>query len=173
MCTGLRTPARTSRGDGPLVHDPDHQPPIGQTGIETGTEATCPDCAAVSTAVRSRYLRRPADLPVGGRPVSILLAVRQLFCPNPGCARRTFAEQFEDQHETRPYTRPADRATPSPRPTFPTNWKCSALRSHRPNRPRTILHEIMTLDDLLCWRFVASQTSCFQTMITYGYIDVT
>ena len=51
------------------------------------------------------------------------------------------------------------------------------------------LHEIMTLDDLLRWRSVASQTSCFQTeghpqavgparttpatMITYGYIDAT
>ena len=59
-------------------------------------EAVCPDCSAVSSAVHSRYLRQPADLPVGGRPVSILLAVRRFFCPNPGCARRTFAEQFGD-----------------------------------------------------------------------------
>jgi transposase len=58
--------------------------------------AACPDCAAVSSAVHSRYVRRPADLPVGGRPVSILLAVRRFFCPNSGCARRTFAEQFDD-----------------------------------------------------------------------------
>jgi transposase len=59
-------------------------------------EVVCPDCSAVSSAVHSRYLRQPADLPVGGRPVSILLAVRRFFCPNPGCARRTFAEQFGD-----------------------------------------------------------------------------
>lgn len=60
------------------------------------TEAACPDCAAVSSTVHSRYVRRPTDLPVGGRPVSILLAVRRFFCPNSRCARRTFAEQFED-----------------------------------------------------------------------------
>ncbi|TCO55688.1 ISL3 family transposase [Actinocrispum wychmicini] len=55
----------------------------------------CPDCSASSTAVHSSYQRRPADLPVGGQPVSIVLAVRRFFCPNAGCARRTFAEQFE------------------------------------------------------------------------------
>jgi transposase len=60
------------------------------------TEVACPDCAAVSSAVHSRYIRRPADLPVGGRPVSVLLAVRRFFCPNSRCGRRTFAEQFED-----------------------------------------------------------------------------
>jgi transposase len=32
----------------------------------------CPDCAIVSEAVHSRYQRRLADLPIGGRPVSIL-----------------------------------------------------------------------------------------------------
>jgi transposase len=56
--------------------------------------ATCPDCSTVSAAVHSRYQRRLADLPVGGRPVSILLAVRRFFCQNSDCARRTFAEQF-------------------------------------------------------------------------------
>jgi transposase len=59
-------------------------------------ESACPDCAAVSSAVHSRYVRQPADLPVGGRSVSILLAVRRFFCSNFGCARRTFAEQFQD-----------------------------------------------------------------------------
>jgi transposase len=34
------------------------------------------------------------DLPVGGRALSILLAVRRFFCSNSGCARKTFAEQF-------------------------------------------------------------------------------
>jgi transposase len=59
-------------------------------------DAACPDCATVSVAVHSRYQRRLADQPVGGRPVWILLAVRRFFCRDSGCARRTFAEQFED-----------------------------------------------------------------------------
>jgi transposase len=59
-------------------------------------ESACPDCAVVSSAVHSRYVRQPTDLPVGGRPVSILLAVRRFFCPNSRCVRRTFAEQFQD-----------------------------------------------------------------------------
>jgi transposase len=58
-------------------------------------DAPCPGCSTVSVAVHSRYQRRLADLPVGGRPVSILLAVRRFFCLNADCARRTFAEQFE------------------------------------------------------------------------------
>ncbi len=61
-----------------------------------GREAACPDCAMASSAVHSRYQRRLDDLPVAGHPVSILLAVRRFFCPNPVCARRTFAEQFGD-----------------------------------------------------------------------------
>jgi transposase len=59
-----------------------------------GTAVACPDCGTVSSAVHSRYQRRLADLPVGGRPVALLLAVRRFFCSNSGCARRTFAEQF-------------------------------------------------------------------------------
>jgi transposase len=65
------------------------------------TAMACPDCAIVSEAVHSRYQRRLADLPVGGRPVSILVAVRRFFCRNSGCARRTFAEQFGDLAERR------------------------------------------------------------------------
>jgi transposase len=57
--------------------------------------ATCPDCATSSEAVHSRYQRRLADLPVGGRPTWILLRVRRFMCGNPGCARRTFVEQVE------------------------------------------------------------------------------
>jgi zinc-finger of transposase IS204/IS1001/IS1096/IS1165 len=41
----------------------------------------------------SRYERRLADAPVGGRRVVIRLKVRRLFCDDPACPRQTFAEQ--------------------------------------------------------------------------------
>jgi hypothetical protein len=43
--------------------------------------------------VHSRYRRRLADAPIGGRPVEIVLRVRRFFCDNAGCPARTFAEQ--------------------------------------------------------------------------------
>ncbi|WP_406299756.1 transposase family protein [Streptomyces sp. NBC_00150] len=55
----------------------------------------CPDCGRTSARVHSRYPRRLADLAVGGRPVSVGLSVRRLFCDRPCCGRRTFAEQVE------------------------------------------------------------------------------
>jgi transposase len=45
--------------------------------------------------VHSRYCRTLADVAVGGRPALIVLSVRRLFCDNPRCGRRTFAEQVE------------------------------------------------------------------------------
>ncbi|MEU2874542.1 ISL3 family transposase, partial [Streptomyces olivoreticuli] len=41
----------------------------------------------------SRYVRHVADEAVGGRPVVIDLSVRRLYCENPDCSRKTFAEQ--------------------------------------------------------------------------------
>jgi transposase len=57
--------------------------------------AVCPDCETVSAGVHSRYQRRLNDRPISGRPVVLVVTVRRLFCPNAGCSRRTFAEQFD------------------------------------------------------------------------------
>ncbi|GHH56353.1 transposase [Streptomyces candidus] len=46
-----------------------------------------------SAWVHSRYERQLADAAVGGRPVRIDLCVRRLYCENPACLKRTFAEQ--------------------------------------------------------------------------------
>ena len=54
----------------------------------------CPACATVCTSVRSRYQRRLADTPVGGRPVWLLLEVRRFNCRTAVCATRTFVEQI-------------------------------------------------------------------------------
>jgi Transposase/zinc-finger of transposase IS204/IS1001/IS1096/IS1165 len=56
-------------------------------------EVACPSCGRLSRRVHSRYERRLADAPAGGRRVVIRLQVRRLFCDAPGCGKRTFAEQ--------------------------------------------------------------------------------
>ncbi|MGW2101546.1 ISL3 family transposase [Streptomyces olivaceoviridis] len=60
----------------------------------TADGAACPDCGSQSTRVHSSYLRLPADVPSGGRLVFLQLRVRRFFCPEPSCARQTFAEQM-------------------------------------------------------------------------------
>jgi transposase len=57
--------------------------------------AACPGCGTVSGRVHSRYARTLDDAAVGGRPVAIVLAARRFFCPDPGCPRKTFAEQID------------------------------------------------------------------------------
>jgi transposase len=58
-------------------------------------EAACPGCGTVSGRVHSRYCRTLADAAVGGRPAVIALTVRRFFCQDPGCPRKTFAEQVD------------------------------------------------------------------------------
>lgn len=55
--------------------------------------ADCPMCGQPSRRVHSRYVRRLDDHGVSGRQVRIRLQVRRLFCQNPACPRRIFAEQ--------------------------------------------------------------------------------
>jgi hypothetical protein len=56
---------------------------------------TCPTCGVASRRVHSRYRRRLGDVALGGRRTVLVLSVRRLFCDQPGCRRRTFAEQVE------------------------------------------------------------------------------
>ncbi len=55
----------------------------------------CPDCGVLSGRRHGGYARFLRDLPVWGRPVVVRLQVRVLDCVNPGCARKSFAEQVE------------------------------------------------------------------------------
>ncbi|TDU73505.1 transposase [Streptomyces sp. KS 21] len=55
---------------------------------------TCPDCESAGTRVHSRYRRRLADRPLGGRRVALCLLVRRFFCDNTNCPRRTHVEQI-------------------------------------------------------------------------------
>jgi transposase len=56
--------------------------------------AACPACGQLSGRVHSRYDRRLADTAIAGQETMIVVRVRRFFCPNPGCASKTFAEQI-------------------------------------------------------------------------------
>jgi len=55
---------------------------------------TCPACGRRSRRVQSRYLRRPADLPLSGRRVELTIVARRFWCDAVLCGRRIFCEQF-------------------------------------------------------------------------------
>lgn len=57
-------------------------------------DCACPDCGRQSSRVRSRYWRRPTDLPLGGRRVELRVMVRRFQCDAVLCPRRIFAERF-------------------------------------------------------------------------------
>lgn len=56
----------------------------------------CPNCGRRSRRVQSRYLRRPADLPLGGRRVELTIVARRFWCDAVLCGRRIFCEPFDD-----------------------------------------------------------------------------
>jgi len=58
-------------------------------------QAACPACGTWSSRVHSSYVRQVRDLPVGGRPVLIHLAMRRFLCTNPACQKVTFAGQAD------------------------------------------------------------------------------
>ncbi len=60
-------------------------------------DCACPDCGQRSVRVRSRYWRRPADLPLGGRRVELRVMVRRFQCDAVLCPRRIFAERFAER----------------------------------------------------------------------------
>ena len=61
----------------------------------------CPECGRPSRRVQSRYFRKPADLPLGGRRVELMIVARRFWCDAVLCARRIFCEQFNADVLTR------------------------------------------------------------------------
>uniref|UniRef100_UPI002F911FBA ISL3 family transposase n=1 Tax=Streptomyces sp. NBC_01562 TaxID=2975879 RepID=UPI002F911FBA len=55
--------------------------------------AGCTGCGRLSTWCHSRYERLLADIALAGRSLRIRLSVRRLYCENPTCPKKTFAEQ--------------------------------------------------------------------------------
>ncbi len=60
----------------------------------TSRSSRCPKCAANAERVHSRYLRRLADLPLGGRQVRLVVIARRFRCDAVSCRREIFTERF-------------------------------------------------------------------------------
>jgi transposase len=58
--------------------------------------ASCPICQQSSERVHGRYGRTVADVPCGGRLVTLALTVRKFVCGAPACPRRIFTERLPD-----------------------------------------------------------------------------
>ncbi|MCW6531979.1 ISL3 family transposase [Sphingomonas sp. TX0543] len=68
----------------------------------------CPACGIKTAAVHSHYSRRLGDLPLGGRPVRLVLNARRFRCRTVCCAKRIFAERF-DSDVVAPWARRTNR----------------------------------------------------------------
>jgi transposase len=81
---GLRVERVADDGDGVML-----------AASSRAGSACCPVCGSPSSRVHAWYTRTIEDLPAGGRPVRVVLAVRRFRCLEPGCVRSTFAEQVQ------------------------------------------------------------------------------
>lgn len=59
--------------------------------LSTGS---CPICHQVSSSLKTRYLRRVADLPWQSAKIKLLLKVRKFRCLNDLCRRKVFCERL-------------------------------------------------------------------------------
>mgnify|MGYP001025627198 CR=1 FL=1 len=55
-------------------------------------ELACPSCGSESIWVHSTYQREIQDLPIQDKQAVLLVDTRKMFCKNPGCPHKTFAE---------------------------------------------------------------------------------
>jgi len=56
--------------------------------------ACCPLCQHPSERIHGRYRRSIADVPCGGRRVTLALTVRKFVCGTPACPRQIFTERL-------------------------------------------------------------------------------
>jgi len=66
------------------------------TARAISSEAVCPSCEQISHRVHSYYTRSPADLPVSGQRVQLVLQMRRFRCQHRQCPRQTFVERVPD-----------------------------------------------------------------------------
>lgn len=55
-------------------------------------DLTCPFCGSKSISIHSVYQRELQDLPIQDKSVILLVDTRKMFCKNPECPHKTFAE---------------------------------------------------------------------------------
>src|SRR6266516_5975675 len=58
--------------------------------------ASCPLCQQLSERIHGKYGRTVADVPCGGRRVTLALTVRKFVCSTPDCPRKIFTERLSD-----------------------------------------------------------------------------
>jgi len=58
-------------------------------------EVRCPYCGEISSKCHSLYERSAQDLPVMGKKTKLIFINRKMFCQNPNCSHKTFAERFD------------------------------------------------------------------------------
>lgn len=56
-------------------------------------ELECPLCSSKTKSVHSVYQREIQDLPIQDKQVILLVDTRKMFCSNPDCPHKTFAEK--------------------------------------------------------------------------------
>jgi transposase len=56
----------------------------------------CPRCARLSSRVHSRYRRHLLDLPLGGKPLRLVVVARRFRCDAILCGQRIFTERFDE-----------------------------------------------------------------------------
>ena len=64
------------------------------TAISVQDQPNCPQCSQPSGRVHSTYVRTAADVTWAAFSARWQLHVRRMFCDNPDCPRRTFAERL-------------------------------------------------------------------------------
>ena len=70
------------------------------------TDCLCPKCGTKSNRRHSVYIRKLKDLPWAGVPVNIQFSVRKMYCVNPQCGLKVFAERIKS---VKPYARRTNR----------------------------------------------------------------
>ena len=74
--------------------------------VSVRDEVACPCCGTPSDKRHSTYRRAFQDLPVMGLKTEIVIENRIMFCTNPSCSKKTFAEGFNGLD---PYARKTKR----------------------------------------------------------------
>ncbi|MFC0433298.1 transposase family protein [Kutzneria buriramensis] len=97
------------------------------------TPAPCPGCGMASGRVHSRYDRHLSDTATAGQEVLIRLQVRRLFCDNPHCVKKTFAEQVPAL-TSRHARRNRDLTTGAGRGRVSPWWPCRCPTDTAPGR---------------------------------------
>ncbi len=69
--------------------------------------ASCPLCQQSSERIHGSYERKVADVPCGGRRVTLALTVRKFVCRTPDCPRQIFTERLPEL--VRSYARMTNR----------------------------------------------------------------